>query len=112
MSYEEYLERYTGVEPVPEEEFAFFCEKAERLIDDLTFGRSREEADREELLYAQTELIQFLFENQGRRGVVSESNDGLSVTYSEGRDEVAGARAIVKQWLGGTGLMYAGVDRE
>ena len=112
MSYEEYLERYTGAEPVPEREFAFYIEKAERIIDDLTFGRSREEADREEVLYAQTELIQFLFENQGRRGVVSESNDGLSVTYSEGSNEAAGARAIVKQWLGGTGLMYAGVPGE
>ena len=112
MSYEEYLERYTGAEPVPEKEFGFYSEKAERIIDDLTFGRSREETDREEVLYAQTELIQYLFENQGKRGVISESNDGLSLTYESGYRETSEARAIVKQWLGGTGLMYAGVSGE
>ena len=109
MIYEEYLDRYTGAEPVPEREFGFYREKAERLIDDLTFGRSRE-SELDEILYAETELIQFLFENSGRRSVISENNDGYSVTYADGSDETAAARNIVKQWLGGTGLMYAGVE--
>ncbi len=109
MSYEEYLERYTGAEPVPEREFGFYCEKAGRLIDSFTFGRGSE-SELEEVAYAQAELIQYLYENSGRRGVVSESNDGLSVTYADGGSEVSDARDIVKQWLGGTGLMYAGVE--
>ena len=111
MTYEEYLEKYIGAEPVPEREFGFYREKAEKLIDDLTFGRSRE-SDLEEILYAETELIQFLFENGGKRGVISENNDGYSVTYTAAADETAIARDIVKQWLGGTGLMYAGVGPE
>lgn len=109
MLYEDYLERYTGAEPVPEREFGFYREKAEGLIDSLTFGRSRE-SDLEEILYAETELIQFLFENGGKRGVVSESNDGYNVTYAGSADEMTMARSIVKQWLGGTGLMYAGIE--
>ena len=111
MTYEEYLEKYIGAEPVPEREFGFYREKAERLIDDLTFGRSRE-SELEEVHYAETELIQFLYEGGGRRGVISENNDGYSVTYGEAADESSMARDIVKQWLGCTGLMYAGVSEE
>lgn len=109
MSYEEYLERYTGAEPVPEKEFGFYSEKAGKLLDGLTFGRAAE-SELEEVLYAWAELTQFLYENQGRRGVISESNDGLSLTYADGDGESAAVRDIVKLWLGGTGLMYAGVD--
>ncbi len=109
MSYEEYLERYTGAGPVPEKEFGFYEEKAGKLIDGFTFGRA-EGSELDEVLYARAELIQFLYENQGRRGVVSESNDGLSLTYADDGDDIAAAREIVKQWLGGTGLMYAGVE--
>ncbi len=108
MLYEEYLERTFASEPVPEKEFGFYRDKAEKLIETLTFGRSRD-SELEEVACAETELIQFFFENGGARGIVSESNDGYSVTYAAG-GEPAAARDIVRQWLGDTGLMYAGVE--
>ena len=109
MLYEDFLERSFAAEPVPEKEFGFYREKAEKLIETLTFGRSRD-SELEELLWAQTELIQFLYDNQGSGRVVSESNDGYSVTYADEAGELSSARSILRQWLGGTGLMYAGVE--
>ena len=109
MLYDEYLERTFASEPVPEREFGFYRDKAEKLIENLTFGRSRD-SELEEVACAETELIQFFFENGGARGIVSESNDGYSVTYADGGEETRAARDIVRQWLGNTGLMYAGVE--
>lgn len=111
LSYVDFAEKSFAAEPVPENEFAFYREKAEKLIETLTFGRS-EYSEQEELAWAETELIQFLYENGGGRRVVSESNDGYSVTYADGTDELGAARSILRQWLGNTGLLYAGVGPE
>lgn len=108
MTYGEYLEICAGQELIPEEEFGFYSKKAETLLTSYTFGRNRD-SDAEELKYAQAELAQRLFENRGRHGVLSESNDGLSVSYENGGDEYYG---IAKQWLGESGMMYSGVGRD
>lgn len=109
MTYEDYLERHIGGESIPEKDFPFYAEKAKAMLGEFTFGRSAE-SDLEEAAYAEVEIAQFLFENVGRRGIIGESNDGLSVSYGDGFDEVSGAYAIAKAWLGNTGLMYAGVE--
>ena len=108
MSYEEYLSVCSGQEPIPEDEFAFYDKKAGALLSLFTFGRS-DDSDDEAVKYARAEIAGYIFENGGRRGIVSESNDGLSVSY-DGSDD-AGAYAIAKQWLGGGGMRYQGVER-
>ncbi len=107
MSYEEYLTVCSGGDPIPEDEFAFYDKKAAALLSLFTFGRS-EDSDDEAVKYARAEIAGYIFENGGRRGIASESNDGLSVSYEGDCD--AGAYAIAKQWLGGGGMMYPGVD--
>lgn len=111
MSYEDFAEKSFAAEPVPELEFPFYREKAEKLIFTLTFGRSAD-SELEELAWAEAELIQFLYENGGPRGVIRESNDGYSVTYADGGDELSAARSLLRRWLGNTGLMYAGISPE
>lgn len=107
MQYSEYEELYSAQNPIPEDEFAFYDRKAEALIEGYTFGRSRD-SELDEVKYAEAELAQYLFESGGRRGVLSESNDGLSVSYGDGDDD-GESYAIVKQWLGWSGMLYAGV---
>lgn len=106
MTYEEYT-AIAGGEPVPEEEFDFYAKKAEKLIGLYTFGRSRDSED-EAVRYAQAELVRYLYEERVRRGILSEANDGLSVSYDT---EENGAREIIRQWLGENGMMYPGVER-
>lgn len=111
MNYRDYLERYTGSEAIPEKDFEFYREKAQGLLRDFTYGRS-DDCDLDEVMYAAVEIAQLLFEGGSRRGIVSESNDALSVTYSEGYDDVKEAYKIARSWLGNTGLMYSGVDMQ
>ncbi len=106
MLYREYEELYSAQNPIPEDEFAFYDLKAEKLIEGYTLGRSRD-SDVDEVKYAEAELAQYLFENRGRRGISGESNDGLSVSYGDDAD--SGCYGIVKQWLGWSGMLYAGV---
>ena len=56
MLYEDFLERSFAAEPVPEKEFGFYREKAEKLIETLTFGRSRD-SELEELLWAHRKYL-------------------------------------------------------
>ncbi len=107
ISYGEYLQLYVGQNPIPAEEFGFYAKKASALLDSYTFGRSRE-SKLEEVRCAEADIAQQLYEDRGRRGVRSESNDGLSVSYERGTDF---CREAARQWLAGTGLLYAGVKR-
>ncbi len=110
MTYEEYSASAAGHELIPREDFDFFSKKAEAVLSGLTFGRSVD-SELDEVTFAAAEIAQFLYENGGRFGVLRESNDGLSVSYSQdGRDKAL--YSIAKSWLSGTGLMYAGVDAD
>lgn len=89
-----------------EEQFRFYDEKALAALASHTFGRS---ACFDEAQAAEAELCCLYYENRAREGIASESNDGMSVSYSY--DEKKSEREIVRRWLGNTGLLYAGVEK-
>jgi hypothetical protein len=95
--------------------------RAQKLIDQLTFGRVVNETPvREEVKYTVFALIlvQSEEDSQGGREMSSVSIDGLSVSYSQQTRETIAARKLrlVKEYLGnevtqdGIPLMYAGLD--
>lgn len=108
MDYKEYSEMFPESVCIPENEFPFYMAKAKSVVKLYTFGRS-DECDFPEVKYAQAELCRFYYENKGRFGIKSEANDGLSVSYAE--NTVSEEKAIIKRWLGETGLMYSGAEK-
>ncbi len=110
MTYAEYVEGYTGREAMDEKDFEFFFEKARRILSTLTYGRS-DDSELDEVKYAAAEIAQQLFENRGRDGLTGESNDGYSLSFAKDFSLDGAVYRTAKTWLGGTGLMYAGVEQ-
>lgn len=98
--------------------------KAEKLIDRFTHGRIRDETPtREAVKNCVYELIMIMEADElatgfSGREIVSQSNDGVSVTYSAeyGGSALARYGAAIRIWLtgeistNGVALLYAGVD--
>ena len=124
-----YISEYLmGKKPaVPEEEFAFFEKQARKVIDVHTFGRMTanpglicEEVKDctcaiTELLYKADSVSDQAFNNGAPGPLVSYSNDGESGSfdlkesiYTESGKN-AKAKQLIYQYLGNTGLLYAGV---
>ena len=53
------------------------------------------------------EVAEFLYENAGSEGVLSENNDGYSVRFEKGAKD-GRICAIAGKWLVGSGLLYRG----
>lgn len=127
--YEYYLTGYLlGKSPaVPEEDFLFWKKQARAEIDAYTFNRIAADegliSDRvrdctcaiAELLYKADSVAEQAFQAGAAGPLVSYSNDGESGTYdlSQSLYTESGKKAAVKkliyQYLGDTGLLYAGV---
>lgn len=98
--------------------------KARQLVDRLTHGRLKAEANpRSSLQYCMVELINAMYtaDQHGGREVASLSNDGVSVSYATAGGSVRAETdqrllRIVRDWLlpemteDGVPLLYAGVD--
>lgn len=114
VDYAFYQESYKGT--LPETDFTRLAVKASAYLDRVTFGRLSDVADAAVLNQAKLACCAvadaMLANEQG--GVTSESNDGISVTYVEGsgpaKKDGKRLREAVELFLGGTDLLYRGVD--
>lgn len=97
-----------------ESEFDRFEFRAEKLIDNETFGRIKELiAMPEEVSRCTFELVTYL-SNVSKGGdtsaVASFGNDGYSVSYVEKKTADRQIYDIIYTYLSDTGLMYCGTD--
>ena len=127
--HEYYLSDYLlGREPaIPEGDFQFWEKQARAEVDAYTYGRLKEDASLitdevkdcicavAELLCKSSSLAEASLQEGAAGPLASYSNDGQSATYnltesiyteSGKRKEI---RRLVYQYLGATGLLYAGV---
>jgi hypothetical protein len=91
--------------------------KAAAYLDDLTSGRITSDlpvATQSKAKLALCELVDAYGMTEHGGGVVSESNDGVSVTYAASKTtQTDGQRyyAAARLYLAGTGLLYRGVSQ-
>lgn len=91
--------------------------KASAYLNRLTFDRITDALPAATLNRAKLalcEVVDALSLNEHGGGVASESNDGVSVTYvtgvSNAKTDQQRLREAAVLYLGGTGLLYRGVD--
>lgn len=126
-----YLNGYLlGREPaVPECEFSYWEKQARGKVDAYTFGRLKEDASLitdevrdcvcaiAELLCKCSSLADASLQEGAAGLLASYSNDGQSATYNLTESiytesgKKAEIRRLIYQYLGSTGLLYAGVGR-
>lgn len=110
--YQYYTESFGGTMPAPD--FARLSRQASAYLDRVTFDRiavGQPDEIRARVKDACCAVADTYFALEKSAGVVSESNDGLSVTYDHSSktdgQKLYDAAAL---YLGGTGLLYRGVD--
>ena len=114
VDYSFYTGTYHGT--LSEADFNRQAVKASAYLDRVTFNRLADVTDATTLELAKLACCAaadaMLANEQG--GVTSESNDGISVNYVEGSGPAKAdgkrLREAVGLFLGGTGLLYRGVD--
>lgn len=111
MTYDDYL---SGGGTLPEQEVLSCVTEADGIIRRHTFGRldgaEPLPAPAKFLLVALTDL---LYGNRQRTGIVSETSDGVSVTFAQGGQDVE-IRSLVANYLSevkvkGVPVLYRGV---
>ncbi|WP_317853798.1 hypothetical protein [Chakrabartyella piscis] len=112
--YTYYTEEYLGT--LAEDTFLRLARKATAYINLVTGGNiTEEDAELDEIKETCCGLVDIYdkFENGG--DVASETNDGISVSYTIGtsivKTEVQQLNEVVELYLGNTGLLYRGVGR-
>lgn len=103
-----YNEHFGGDTKIPAEAFPLWERRAEAELLLLTSGR-KPLAEEEKAKMCVCEIAEYLFDVASRRGIESENNDGYSVSY-QNRDIKTDIVNIVKTYLGGTDLLYRGVE--
>lgn len=113
----QYTKNYLGTE-ITAEKFGPNIFAASALIDRLTFGRiQRLDVVPESVKIAACAAAECLYQNEVRatREIMSENNDGYSVTYATGgtqKDATANAVAKIRSFLAPTGLLYRGFSKQ
>lgn len=109
VGYDFYTDTYMGKE-IPEDSFERKSVEAEALINMITFGRIRKYNLSAEDLYLVKMAIcasaESYYSADQHKGIKSENNDGYSVTYADGEENVAKINAIgaADLYLSGTTL--------
>lgn len=115
VDYPFYSETFQG--KASKEDFERLDIKASAYLDRVTFGRlssviDTDVIDRAKL--ARCALVDAYLLNEQGGGIASESNDGITVNYVAGisntKSENQRLREAASLFLGGTGLLYRGVD--
>lgn len=111
-TYAFYISQYGG--KLPDNEFKRLQGRASAFLASLTLGRSESEA----LLPWQKNLVQMAlcavidatFDTENGGQIVSESNDGISVSYAAKVQQTDEKRLYdaAEQYLASTGLLYRG----
>ena len=115
-NYAFYSGEYLGRVITSEKDFAYYALRASEIIDSKTFGRIGEitPAVKMACCAAADELYSDASAKaKAAGGISSESVDGYSVSYRAYNTEAEKAaekrvNAAIKQYLGGTGLMFRG----
>lgn len=104
-----YLLKYlTGTPPVIDNQsFAFYERKAAILLNRFTFSRITDITD--DIKLCVCEMAEYLYLNKDNEGIVSENNDGYSVTYDKDSSQYDRLYKIAEKYLSGTGLLYRGI---
>lgn len=100
-----YNEFFGGNGVIPAEEFPLWKSRAEKELLVICGGKLD---DSENVKLCICEIAELLYKNSLADGVVSENNDGYSVSY-EKRDVRNKILHTAKCYLSGTGLLYRGV---
>ncbi len=113
VNYTFYVEAFHG--KLTEDDFCRLSVPAAAYLDAVTHGRTgepMEEAAAQKARLALCGLCDALLLNEQGGGVVSESNDGISVTYAASKTAQSDEQRLwstVCLYLSGTGLLYRGV---
>lgn len=108
-----YLDKFHGT--MCEDDFDRLIIRASAYIRQLTFGRDEAPAAsrfQNEIHMARCAVADTMLLNEKGGGVVSETNDGVSVTYAASKSDVTDAQRLhqaASLYLAYTGLMFQGV---
>lgn len=109
--YAHYRDAYHG--GMSEADFARLSRAASAYLDSLTFGRiaaGQAEAVMEQVRDACCGVADAFLRNEQGGCILSESNDGISVTYAAtAKSDARRLYEAAALYLGGTGLLYRGV---
>lgn len=109
IEYGFYEDKYLGSK-IPRENLPFYVQKAEiylKAIAPLAF-KNRDRNDVKMTLCAISDIL-YIDESEGiGNGVASESNDGVSITYSLPKTTAQKISDVIRLYLSGTGFLYRG----
>ena len=107
-----YKDTYCG--EMAEGDFKRLSRQASAYLDSVTFDRIAAVTDEkimERVREACCAVADVLLQKEQRDGIASETNDGISVTYTtEGSTDEERLYQAVVLYLGNTGLLYRGVE--
>lgn len=97
-----------GGDLVPRGVFERFARRAATLLQSMmVHPENVQQIDDEKMMLLLCEICDRLYREDGRYGISRESIDGYDVSYS-GHEGVDDIRQLVKQSLGGDGVLYRG----
>ena len=100
-----------GAGKIPEDQFLLWESRAEAELNRIISGRLSEASPLPQTKMLVCEMAETLFVAGTRQGIVSENNDGYSVTYKNEENSSLQKELydIAKRYLSGTNLLYRGV---
>ncbi len=108
---EYYLIEYSlgQVALIPLDTFPLWERKAVAELNVITFGRLEKAEITNKIKMCVCEAAELIYKVEQRQDILSENNDGYSVTYSKPKATSLSIRDIAKAYLPPE-LLYAGVD--
>lgn len=113
-NFEYYTKTFGGT--MAEDDFKRLSRQASAYLDFVCFDRIKSVTDEETMAKVKEACCAladtYLLNEQGG-GIASETNDGISVTYVNGKTAISEEQRLYQAaqiYLGHTGLMYRGVD--
>ena len=103
-----YNDSFGGNSLIPADDFTLWEKRAQKELLFLTNGKM---SNSQEVKLCICEIAELLFKNNIQDGILSENNDGYSVSY-EKRNIKNKILHTAKCYLTGTGLLYRGVFDE
>ena len=102
-----YSENFGGNCKIPADEFPAWEVRAGKILSKMSGGKSDSE-DIDSVKMCICEIAELLYEENKRKGILSENNDGYSVKYENG-DIKNRIGQVASLWLSGTDILYRGV---
>jgi len=93
---------------IPAESFDLYAAKAWREVESMLTAEYTAEQS-EAVMLCVCEVAEEIYKNAEKQGIKSESTDGYSVTYEDGKSYKKNIKNIIIHRLGDTGLLYRGI---